>query len=146
MTKFLFIFCVTHQNKLHVSLKPGKQLECIWSIFFTYLLVSSVLLSCLCWSIAAFFDVLPPLLDQWNSVKPLAGMCIACSCECMCVDKLNWVPLVKNLLHSTTIGQKLHRVPLTSTLDLYVVLSKIAKGIVTAFLVYWYIWITNMSL
>lgn len=55
-----------------------------------------LLLLCLCWHIAVFLGMLPLPVDQWNSMKPLAGMCI--------VTK-NKDEFVKTVLHSTTVAQ-----------------------------------------
>ncbi len=84
---------VSHQNSLRVSLRSVsfiiKHLQRL--IFCTFhilhrlcpcLLVGSLLLLCFCWCIAAYFGVLPPPVDQWNNVKPQAGLDIASPPSC----------------------------------------------------------------
>ena len=53
-----------------------------WIVGFHCLLYSHLLLLCLCWCIAAHLSALLPVVDQWNRVKPQAGMCIV-SPACM---------------------------------------------------------------
>lgn len=55
-------------------------------------------------TLLCFFSMFPPPADQWNGVKPLAGMCITSPARQTKQD-----PLIKQLLYN---GQKLHRVPL----------------------------------
>lgn len=63
------------------------------AVFFLPSIVGALLL---------FFYALGPLVDQWNSVKPLAGMCIICVCRV----QIKLGPTHKKLLHSTTRGHK----------------------------------------
>lgn len=83
------------------------------------LLACSLLLPCLRWHMAMFVGVLaPPAVDKWSSVKSVAEMWI----------KQNRRSILKTLLHSTTHGQKLHRVPLIEVdglLDSFYIFSKI---------------------
>ncbi len=44
---------------------------------------SNDLLLCICWCPAAFLGTLQPPVVQWDSVKPLAGMCVTCFFVCM---------------------------------------------------------------
>ncbi len=60
--------------------------------------------------------LLPPV-DQWNSVKPVAGMCIispTCWRTCIHVNKQIGDPCVKTLLHSANNGQKLQTIPFST--------------------------------
>lgn len=64
---------------MHCVLSSTKLVECISSLI-------SLILPCLRWRVAAFLGVLPPPVDLCNSVKPLAGMCIALPVMQTCVN------------------------------------------------------------
>lgn len=50
-------------------------------------------------------------VDEWNSVRPLAGLCVALP-TCLCTIQTKRGPTHKRTTASATGGQTLHRVPL----------------------------------
>lgn len=133
----MFTLSVTHQNASCVSLSSNKCVECISFLtkadFFKYFkscivhihvnnpyLLACSLLLCLHSHIATFLSVLQTPVDHWNSVKPLAGLCIVyiCTsvqaCASLCVHEKSKTGPTRQC-HSATTGKKLHREPLKST-------------------------------
>ena len=86
VNKVIFIFSVTHQNMLSVSFRSNISVEYVSSIinickadyikYFKSCIACSLLLSCFCWCIAVFLGRFLHPVDQWDDVKPLAGLCI----------------------------------------------------------------------
>lgn len=67
------------------------------SLFFKYF-VSMCPANSLCWHIAAFSSASPPPEHQWNSVKPLEGIVIACAsfCSVTVLEVKNSLNLIQN--------------------------------------------------
>lgn len=107
------------RNVLNACLSPKTLTKQIFEKFprhdclHAYLLAIILLRHCLCWHIAAFLGTLSPPVDQWNGVKPFAGVCGAspvCLCLCAWGQTKRETPFINTLLHSATSGHKLHRV------------------------------------
>lgn len=104
-TKVVFTFSVSHRNTLCVlDLQEMYAVHLLLKIFSKSIFIifadlhclqaGSVLLHCLCWCML-YLGTLPPPVNRWNSVKPLAEMCMVS-------------PIY---VRSFSCGQKLHIAP-----------------------------------
>lgn len=97
----MFIFTVSHQNALYVSLRYKRvAMHFLRHKLFAKLFWFNILNCALFTSLQLSFG--NATVNQWNSLKLAAGMCIAAFKSPVHTHNKN--PLIKTLLHSTTSG------------------------------------------
>lgn len=93
---------------------------------------SDLLFPCLCRRIDAHLCALLPPVDQWNNIKPLAGMCFVsvvfgCVSLCVCKKKKNW-PILGGIKKKNSTGNLLKDALLTCFLVIILVILIIDWG------------------
>lgn len=121
---FSFAFTVTHQNTLHVSLRPNncclqfpphktfaKWIKKKQKNSTCYIYVYSLAVIFFPTFAGAFLSTLPPPIGKWNNVKTL-GVCIT-FLACLCAEQRKW-DLFQSVTGDQPTGYLQHITPRTA--------------------------------